>query len=283
MSLPVQALMHHAACANGLPIFFDAPVDFTFFDAHLFFHGVLFVVLHSAQQLLGIAFLLFLLRLLLFLLILLERLLLLLLLRWLLLLWVLLVFILLLVLVLLLILLLLVLILLLRLCQHLLGIGEVVFGILVLGIELQRLLIVLHGTLKLLHATIVLLLSHRHALLCLSLHGLTLLQTGLQMAVGKVVVGVALIFVGQLRSVERFAVMLGSFVVVFLTIRGIAEVVLCLVVGTVGFQRQAIMAFGLLVTFFLIVLVAATGVAATFFLYFGRDGLLCLYKGRRIQ
>ncbi len=183
---------------QALPIFFDAAVYFALFDAHLFFHGVFLVVLYGAEQLFGIAFLLFFLRLFLFLFLSLFLLLFALLL-WVLLLLLLLLLALLLVL-LLLLLVLLILLLLLSLRQHFVGVGEIVFGLLIFGVKFQCFLVVLHSLLKLLHSAVVGLLSYRGALLHLPLRGLPLLQPGLQMAVGKVVVHGTLLLICQLWS-----------------------------------------------------------------------------------
>ena len=243
-----------------LPVFFNASGSSHFNLLGVLLHGVFFVVLYGFEQSLGILFLLLLLALLLLLLltvllVLLVLLLLLLLLVVLVLLLLLLVltvvallvFVVFLVLVvLILVAALLLLLLLLCLLEHLFGVGEVVAGVVVFGREFEGLLVVVDRLLELLHAFGTVLF----------------VKTGLQVAVATVVENLAALLVFEAGLGEGMVVVLYGFVVLFLSVEGVAEVVLGAIGCAVLVECTAVVDFGTIVVLRLVLAVASAGLFA---------------------
>lgn len=211
----------------------------------LFAQGLTLVVLDGLEHTFGILTLTvlgpILLLLLLVLLLLLILLLLLLVLLVLLILLILLILLLLLLLLLVLILLLLVLLLLLLL-QQAEGVGEVVAGVIVLRVKLEGFLIAFDGLLQ--------------ALPLLGLLG------RLEVAIPLIVECLGSLFLAEVLTCKRLGIVTGGFVIFFLPIKGIGEIVLSAEVGGVAFQSTAVCHFRVVVALLVVGTVALTQLVA---------------------
>ena len=153
--------------------------------------------------------------------------------------------------------LLLLLLLLLCLLQQAAGVGQVVAGVVVLGFQLQRLLVGSHGLLEVLHA----------------LSPFVVGQSGLHQAVAFVVEGARALVVVDIGCREGLVVVAGGFVVFLLPVEAVGQVVLSAEVVAVAFQSAAVGRLGLVEVFLVVGAVAfAQRVAAGLRLEGGRSG-----------
>ena len=143
-------------------------------------------------------------------------------------------------------LLLLLLLLLLGLLQHFEGIGEVVAGVVVLGVEFEGFLVVVYGLFELVH----------------SFGAVFFFQSGLEIAVALVVEDTAAGFVVKVLLLDGLFEVLCGLLVFFLTVERVAQIVVCAVGGAVVVQCTAIVHLGFVVALRPVFAVAFAGLLA---------------------
>ena len=146
---------------------------------------------------------------------------------------------------------LLVLLVLLALLQQSLCIRQVIAGVVVLGVQFQRLAVVVDGLLEVLSAVF------------------TVGETRLEVAVATVVEYALPLCGVEVFALQRLSVVLGGLCVVLLAVEGVAQVVVAGPVGTVSIQRFAVVQFCFVVLLFFVLSVALTH-------GFARGAVLCL-------